>query len=560
MNLNLATAAFFTALVELALGIGMLALWAREKKKYLIYWGSGFLAFGFGSLLISLRGKIPDFLTILTGNLSTTLSSVLFYIGICLFFNRRRSMLPWLALILALEAAFLAYYTYITYDTSARVYVYSVAQTLATAITLRTLFAVKREQGGSINPEVVIVTSLFLATHTARILGTSYFPAPQDFLTSGNFQTLLSFGVMLIHINYALAFGNMHASALQADLNAALSDVKTKDRQKVEVLGYISHDLRAPLATISGYSALLLGEANDDQRKQLHAIQRGVKYQLNLIDELLEYAQAELQPLAVQPGTTDLPLLLDEISEYAVALCSQRNNRFRYRAPERMPRQMNLDRKRLQQVLLNLLTNAAKFTQDGVVALTVTAKPAGGACTLHFSVSDTGIGIDLKRKTDIFSAFQNIQATSGGTGLGLFIAQRIVSAMGGSLSVDSASGQGTTFSFVLVVPIVDAPESDWSGPAQREIEPARPSTEPTTPAVTTLDDEVLDELATLALHGRLTDIERWIEHHANHGDHAPFAAQLRELLDRFDFPGLQALALLARRHSKTSMDACVPSR
>ncbi|MBK6614059.1 HAMP domain-containing sensor histidine kinase [Ottowia sp.] len=543
MNFNLATAAFFTALAELAIGIGMLTLRARQKARYLVYWSSGFLVFGVGCLLIALRGKIPDFLTIIVSNFSTTLSSVLFYIGICLFFDRRRSWLPWMLVVLSLEAAWMAYYTYITYNTSARVYVYSTAQILIALMMLQTLFTVGRERRENINPEVVAVTLLLLVAHGARMIGSPFFPAPQDFLASGNFQTMLAFGLMLIHINYGFAFGNMHASALYAELGAALTDAKAKDRQKVEVLGYIGHDLRAPLATISGYSALLLADAHEKQHKRLLTIQRSVKYQLDLIDELLEYARAELQPLAVQPVSTDFHLLLDDISEYAIALCSQQNNRFRFHAPDRMPRQIVLDGKRLQQVLLNLLSNAAKFTRDGVVTLSVTAEPEGSACALRFAVSDTGIGIDLNRNADIFGAFQKIQAASGSTGLGLFIAQRIVSAMGGSLSVASIAGQGTTFSFGLSAPIIDASDSGWSGARQREIEPGGPSPRPAVPRHAMPEDRVLDELASLALHGRLTDIERWIERHADEADRAPFVAQLRDLLERFDFDGVHALAL-----------------
>ncbi|WP_423460209.1 sensor histidine kinase [Ottowia sp. VDI28] len=481
MNLNLATAAFFSALVEFALCLGMLVLWTREKARYLIYWSLGFLVFGAGSLLISLRDKVPDFLSILVANLLTTLSSVLFYIGICLFFGRRRSWLPWMVVILGLEVTFLAYYAYVIYNTSARVYVYSMAQALIVLTTLGTLFVAGRERKKSLNPEVVVVTVLFLVVHCARMLGSPFFPAPQDFLASGNFQTLLAFGLMSIHIAYAQAFGNMHAAALNAELNVALADAKAKDRQKVEVLGYIGHDLRAPLATISGYSSLLLAEARDNQRKLLQTIQRSVKYQLGLIDELLGYAKSELQPLTVQAAATDLLHLLDDISEYAVALCSQRNNRFHYHVSDQLPRRIDADGKRLQQVLLNLLSNAAKFTHDGTVTLSVTAKPEGSACALYFAVSDTGIGIDLDQNVDIFGAFQQIQATNGSTGLGLFISQRIVSAMGGSLSVASVPSQGTTFSFALSAPIAAGSASGWFAVAQRGKNLARPRQNSTRP-------------------------------------------------------------------------------
>ena len=541
MNLNLATAAFFSALVELALCAGISVLWVRERVRYLIYWSVGFLAFGIGSLLISLRDRVPDFLTILVANLSMTLSSVLFYIGICLFFGRRRSWLPLMIVVLGVEGASLAYYAFITYNTSARVYVYSMAQATIVLITLRTLFVVGRERRQGVNPEVVVVTSLFLLAHGARMAGTPFFPVPQDFLASGNFQVLLAFGLLVIHIVYALAFSNMHASALNADLCAALADAKTKDRQKVEVLGYVSHDLRAPLATISGYSTLLLADAQMEQHKLLQTIQRSVKYQLDLIDELLEYTKAELQPLAVKPASTDLPLLLSDISEYAIGLCSQQNNRFRHNSSDRIPKRIGVDGKRLRQVLLNLLSNAAKFTSNGQVTLSVTAKPEGDTCTLHFAVSDTGMGIDLDQGVDIFDAFQQIQATSGSTGLGLFIAQRIVSAMGGSLSVFSTPGQGTTFSFGLSAPMVDPSDSGWSTAGQRDMESRSPSIAFAVSGNAMPDEQALDKLASLALDGRFTDIEQWIERHADETAHAPFVALLRDLLERFDFPGIHSL-------------------
>lgn len=548
MNLNLGTAALFTALLEIVLAAGMCAFWARGRARYLIYWGFGFFVFGVGALLLTLRGTIPDFLSILVGNLCTTLSSVLLYVGVCIFFERRRSWLPWMVGILSLEVALLAYYSYVTYDTSSRVYVYGAAQLLIALMTLQTLFTMNRGREARFIPEVAavaLVTLAALVAHSARLAGTPFFPVPQDFLSAGTFQVLFAFGIQFIHVGYAISFGNMHASALHEKLRKALANAEAKDRQKVEILGYVSHDLRAPLSTISGYSSLLLANANEDQRKHLLAIQRGVRYQLSLIDELLEYAKAELQPLAIQPVTTDLPLLLDNIAEYGIALCSHQNNGFRYEPSTQIPQRINIDGKRLQQVLLNLLSNAAKFTRDGLVTLSVTAHKEEAIYALKFAVSDTGIGVDLDQDADIFSAFHQVQAASGSTGLGLFIVRHIVEAMGGSLSVTSVYGNGATFSFVLFAP-ADEADADWAVVEQRETEPVGSSSMPSMPRNFMPEDGALDVLAGLALQGRFTDIEHWVAHHADQVAHAEFIAQLLDLLERLDFRGIHRLALSGR--------------
>lgn len=546
MNLNLPTAAIFCALVNLALGIGMWLLWNRERIRYLLFWSAGFFAFGIGALLLTSQKLIPDFFAISIGNFCTTLSTFLFHIGICLFFDRRRLWQPWMLLVLAVETVLILYYSQIEYSTSARVYVYSAAQALLVSATLFVLIAVRRERGAGVNHEVVVITALYLLFHCARIIFTPFFPMPKIFMDSGNVQTLLAFGMIVIHTSYALAFSNMHASALNTSLKAALTDAKNNERQKVEVLGYVSHDLRAPLATIEGYSAVLLANASDHQIKLIQTIQRNVKYQLTLIDELLEYAKAELQPLTVHPVSTDLPLLLDNVHEYATALCLQHNNLFQYHAPDRMPQLVSLDGKRLQQVLLNLLANAAKFTRDGSVTLEVAAKPDGDLCTLHFAVMDTGAGMDLQQGADIFGAFQQIQSTSGSTGLGLFIAQRILVAMNSSLRVASVPGQGSNFSFTLSVRALHASEADWTVSRPSRVVLREQTLQSVLVCETRVDGLALDELANLALHGRLTDIGHWIELHAGDATEDVFATQLKDLLERFDFQGIHTLAMRSR--------------
>src|SRR5690606_19378311 len=132
----------------------------------------------------------------------------------------------------------------------------------------------------------------------------------------------------------------------------------------------------------------------------------------------------------------------------------QQGNRFVLEARTELPVQVRLDTRRLQQVLLNLLSNAAKFTRGGRISLVAEARQADQDWLLRFAVTDTGLGISLPQQTTVFEAFRQIQSAYGGVGLGLFIAQRIIEGMGGTLHVQSEPGQGSTFSFEIPAALV----------------------------------------------------------------------------------------------------------
>jgi diguanylate cyclase (GGDEF)-like protein len=229
LSLNLSNAYFFSALVELTLGVGMLAQWRSGKRRYLLLWSYGFLASAAGHLLVTRRDILPDLFSILGGNFGITLSSVLFYLGTCAFLRRRKSKLPWL--LLGLEIVLLIGFTYIRYDTDARVYVYTACQASITLVNVAVLFAAGRERKRDRYIDACAATLFFTAVMLVRMVGTWFFPAPQNFMASGNFQILFSFCLVLAHIGYALAFGNMHASALNARLNERAMELENANRQ-----------------------------------------------------------------------------------------------------------------------------------------------------------------------------------------------------------------------------------------------------------------------------------------------------------------------------------------
>lgn len=327
------------------------------------------------------------------------------------------------------------------------------------------------------------------------------------------------------------------------ELNEAMHQAQVNVRQKVEILGYVSHDLRAPLSTINGYAKLLLETATQHQARFIQFIDRSVHYQLALIDELLEFTKAELQPLDLDPEEIDLPAFLDDINSFAVALCAQQNNHFTCRMLTALPRTVIIDRTRLQQVLLNLLSNASKFTHGGQVTLSVDAHEEAGACHIGIEVADTGIGFDVDGKTGLFQAFRQVHPTDGGTGLGLFIADRIIRSMGGALRVSSLPGAGSSFSFTVAVRHL----GPMFVPPTHVDRTAAPAAEATAVALRVHDKsscpepEALDKLAGFARNGRLTDIEQWIETYAARADHADFLEEVRRRIDALDFRAIEVL-------------------
>lgn len=332
-------------------------------------------------------------------------------------------------------------------------------------------------------------------------------------------------------------------------LNEALADAQEKNRQKVETLGFVSHDLRAPLATIASYAKLLQERADSKQASLILAIERSVSYQLGLIDELVGYATSELRPLDISPAATDLPALLNDIAEYSIALCAQLNNRFFYQPLTSLPSRLTLDGRRLQQVLLNLLSNASKFTRDGVVMMTVRARVRDGRWHLGFEVADTGIGIEIDRQAKLFSALRQMQAVNGATGLGLFIAQRIVDTMGGELRVESEPGRGTSFAFEIVAPGADADADEAGGRVFERVpysslgvsgEGRLRRSEKCDFAVPPEHDR--RQMAALARDGRLTDLERWVDAIDKEAGYEAFLAEFRRCLEALDFSGIEALA------------------
>ncbi|MGJ7571678.1 ATP-binding protein [Variovorax sp. RB2P76] len=328
-------------------------------------------------------------------------------------------------------------------------------------------------------------------------------------------------------------------------LNAALEQAEHQARERTRLMAYVSHDLRAPLATIIGNVRLLRDESLPPAER-LQAIERSATYQLTLIDDLLDYAKGELLPFSFEPRPVHLRALIDDIAQYADTLAQRQHNRFELEVKGALPIGVYLDSKRFLQLLLNLLSNAARFTRDGKIGLRVQARPRADSWRLQFEVWDSGVGIDKADQARIFQAFAQGAASADGNGLGLMIARRIVQHMGGRLLLESRRELGTRVRFSVIVK--DAPK-ELLPFALAKPQPARPvpaaqsrRRRPPLPAIAPLPAAVREELEMLARDGRWSDLHEWADRLDGDTRHSALVDAVRHALDLLDFEHIRLLA------------------
>ena len=252
------------------------------------------------------------------------------------------------------------------------------------------------------------------------------------------------------------------------DRNAELREARTVAEQassaKSEFLANMSHELRTPMNAIIGYSEMLMEEAEDagqdDLVRDLNKINHAGNHLLSLINDVLDLSKIESGKMEVFSEQIDIGSLIDQVCDTAKPLMSKNNNRF---VVDRsgLPDKAHQDVTKLRQSLLNLLSNAAKFTHDGTITLQATCDSQDDGDWLTFSVSDTGIGIAPEKLEQVFEEFSQVDGSItrdyGGTGLGLAISRRFCQMLGGDLAVTSELGKGSTFS--IRVPATVSPEN-----------------------------------------------------------------------------------------------------
>jgi len=238
---------------------------------------------------------------------------------------------------------------------------------------------------------------------------------------------------------------------------ASKADAERSSRTKSDFLANMSHEIRTPMNGIIGATGLLLDTAlSSKQRTFADTTMKSAHALLSLVNDILDLSKIEADKLEFEAIPFNLQHLIEDVAELMSVKCAEKNIELllRFRAPNT---HLTIgDPGRVRQILLNLISNAVKFTDKGYVLLTVSEEGGSGDMrALLFEVQDTGVGIPKDKQAMIFKAFDQADTSTtrkyGGTGLGLSITEKLVTQMGGEVGLKSAVGEGSTFWYTLVL-------------------------------------------------------------------------------------------------------------
>lgn len=248
---------------------------------------------------------------------------------------------------------------------------------------------------------------------------------------------------------------------LKRQREKALMELKSKS----EFLSVMSHEIRTPLSGVIGMSDILMrSELSKRDSENLNVLKYSANNLLNIVNDILDFSKIEVGKLLIEKRPIDIHEFLLQVGKSVQHRIESKNLQFECEIDTDIPPFILADSARLQQVFINLLDNAIKFTHVGKITFkaTLVYKESNEKCTIYFSITDTGIGIPEDQLGHIFESFTQASTSTsrkyGGTGLGIYLCKKIIRLLGGYLEVESTVNKGTNFNFSIPFEIVDIPK------------------------------------------------------------------------------------------------------
>lgn len=236
---------------------------------------------------------------------------------------------------------------------------------------------------------------------------------------------------------------------IQFELEKARLYAENANSAKSDFLSFMTHEIRTPLTAIIGFSENLLdyNQSMEERLDAIHTVINSSNHLLQLINDVLDISKIEAGRLETEEIETEVVVLLKEVASIVRALIIHKDINFKVQCPKKAPKIVTTDPLRLKQILINVISNAIKFTEHGTVTLDLNYDAENNE--LSFKVMDTGVGMTSEQKENLFNAYGQADISTarqyGGTGLGLFLSKNLAQRLGGGIHVDSQQGVGTVF-------------------------------------------------------------------------------------------------------------------
>ncbi len=263
----------------------------------------------------------------------------------------------------------------------------------------------------------------------------------------------------VIELNMRLAHHAAELETINREIALKNLELAEASRMKSAFIANMSHELRTPLNAIIGFTGALLmklpGPLTSDQDKQLNTIRASARHLLSLINDILDVAKIEAGKLTLSIEPVHCQDLMAEVADTLRPLAQQKGLALEMALGEsgQPPAIIDTDRRALTQILINLLNNAIKFTEQGTVRISLSQREEDGVQVTEMSIADSGAGIKEEDQAKLFQAFSQLDSTSTrhveGAGLGLYLCQNLANAIGGALFFNSDYGSGSTFTLAL---------------------------------------------------------------------------------------------------------------